>query len=154
MSRRRESAKAYLKKFREQPHDQEQAMHTLRELIIGIFLATKGFTVTSKRKIDDKTPDWSIADNGALKCIIEVVNFHTPDAAKDSAIHADIAGQAWTFIYQPDHTDRLFETLRVKSSKYRDIVTLTFAARGVERCGSGMHVFRQRSKIWTCRGMP
>jgi hypothetical protein len=115
-------AKAYVKKFREQPHDQEQAMHTLRELILGTILATKGFTVTSKRKINGKTPDWSIVDNCALECIIEVVNFHSNDAAKASAIQADIAGQAWTFMWQPDHTDRIYDTLREKSSKYRDIV--------------------------------
>ena len=116
-------AKVFVKRFAEQPHDQAQVMHTLRELILGTFLAVRGLNVASNRKIDGKTPDWSVLENGDLKCIIEVVNFHTTDAAKASAIDANIAGQAWTFMYQPDHTDRMYKSLRAKSSKYRDIVT-------------------------------
>ena len=64
-------------------------MHTLRELILGTFLAVRGLNVASNRKIDGKTPDWSVLENGDLKCIIEVVNFHTTDAAKASAIDAE-----------------------------------------------------------------
>jgi hypothetical protein len=115
-------ANAYVKKFERQPHDRDQVMHTLRELILGAFLASEGLTVASDRKINRKTPDWSVVEDDKLKCIIEVVNFDTTDAAKASAIHANIAGQAWTFMYQPDHTDRMYESLRVKCSKYRDIV--------------------------------
>jgi hypothetical protein len=114
--------KSFVKDFRNHQHDNRQAMHTLRELILGTYLASKGYTVARNRKIRGKTPDWSIVDNGALTCIVEVRNFHTTDAAINSAIHAEIASQPWTFIYQPDHTERLHEKLEEKSSKYRDIV--------------------------------
>jgi len=115
-------AKSYVKKFAKQPHDQDQVKHTLRELILGAFLACHGLTVKSDRKIDGKTPDWRIVENGDLKCLIEVVTFHTSKATKDNAIHAEIGGVGWTFMYQPDHTERLYETLHDKFVKYKDIV--------------------------------
>jgi len=40
-------AKAYAKKFAEQPHDQDQVKHTLRELIVGTFLISLLFTSIS-----------------------------------------------------------------------------------------------------------
>lgn len=115
-------ARAYVKKFAEQPHDQDQVKHTLRELTVGAFLASHGLTVHSDRPIDGKTPDWSILENGRLKCLIEVATFHTSKATKDNAIHAEIGGVSWTFMYQPDHTERLRQKLESKSTAYKDII--------------------------------
>jgi hypothetical protein len=114
--------RSYVKKFREQPHDGDQVKHTFRELLLGAYIASHGHTVASESKIDGKTPDWSILENIELKCIIEVVNFHNSKASKDAAMHVDISGQHWTFVYQPDHTDRLYATLHDKFIKYKDIV--------------------------------
>jgi hypothetical protein len=116
------TARSYVKKFRDQPHDQDQAKHTFRELILGAFIASHGHSVDSERKIDGKTPDWSIVENGGLKCIIEAVIFHYSKASKDQAIHANVSGLDWTFVFQPDHTDRLYNSLYEKCIKYKDIV--------------------------------
>ena len=113
-------AKSYVKKFREQPHDEDQAKHTFRELILGAFIASHGHSVESERRIDGKTPDWSIVENGELKCIIEAVTFHNSKASKDAAIHANISSAKWSFVYQPDHTDRLYDRFYEKCIKYKE----------------------------------
>jgi hypothetical protein len=114
--------KAYVKKFAKQPHDQDQVKHTLRELIVGVFLASHGLTIRSEQPIDGKTPDWSILENGSLKCLVEVVTFHTSKETKDNAMRAEIGGVSWTFMYQPDHTERIRQTLQNKSLMYKDIL--------------------------------
>jgi hypothetical protein len=47
-----EDARKFVKKFREQPHSEVQVMHTLRELAIGAFLGSQGFTVHAEPAID------------------------------------------------------------------------------------------------------
>jgi hypothetical protein len=103
--------KAYVKKFAKQPHDQDQVFHTFRELVLGIFLASNGLTVESDRRLDGKTPDWTILENGDPKCIVEVATFHTNKETKD-AIKAQFAATGFAWVYQPDHTGRLFQTLQ------------------------------------------
>ncbi len=61
-----EDERKFVKKFRQQPHDQSQVLHSFRELILGAFLASNGFEVKHDYAIDNKTPDWSIFDNGDL----------------------------------------------------------------------------------------
>ena len=81
----------FVKKFHEQPHDENQVMHTLRELILGAYLVSRGLNVEYDRKIDGKTPDWVILDDaGSLKGIVELVNFHIDKTTED-----DIKRQVW-----------------------------------------------------------
>jgi hypothetical protein len=40
-----EDQQRFVKKFREQPHDSDQIMHTFRELILGAYLSSRGFRV-------------------------------------------------------------------------------------------------------------
>ena len=114
-------AKAYVKKFAKQPHDQDQVKHTFRELVLGTFLASNGLTVQSDRRFDGRTPDWTILDNGDPKCVVEVATFHTNKEIKD-AIEAQLGATGFAFVYQPDHTQRLFQTLENKSTAYRDVI--------------------------------
>jgi len=114
-------AKAYVKKFAKQPHDQDQVKHTFRELVLGTFLASNGLTVQSDRRFDGKTPDWTILDNGDPKCVVEVATFHINKEIKD-AIEAQLGATGFAFVYQPDHTQRLFQTLENKSTAYRDVI--------------------------------
>ena len=91
-----------MKKFREQPHDEDQAKHTFRELILGAFIASHGHSVESKRlRIDGKTPDWSIVENSELKCIIEAVTFHNSKASKDAAIAREYIGTSGVLCISP-----------------------------------------------------
>ena len=69
-------AGAFARKFAEQPHDEDQVMHTFRELILGAFLASNRLSVRSEWPVAGKTPDWCILDGEDLSCIIELVNFH------------------------------------------------------------------------------
>ena len=87
-------AKAYVKKFAKQPHDQDQVKHTFRELVLGTFLASNGLTVQSDRRFDGRTPDWTILDNGDPKCVVEVATSHTNKEIKD-AIEAQLVLQRW-----------------------------------------------------------
>jgi len=65
----------YKKEFQSQPHDQDQVLHTFRELLFGSYLARNGWRVRAYQKIDGKTPDWSVfSDNDDLRGIIDVVN--------------------------------------------------------------------------------
>lgn len=115
------TARAYVEKFAEQPHDQDQVKHTFRELILGAFLASNGFVVESDRRIDGKTPDWTILEYGDPKCIVEVTTFHTNKDTKDAIqTHLATAGFAW--VYQPDHTGRLYQSIQTKYTVYKDIV--------------------------------
>jgi hypothetical protein len=41
-------AKAFVRKFAEQLHDQDQPLHTFRELILGAFLAANGLSPCPK----------------------------------------------------------------------------------------------------------
>ena len=58
-----EDQKKFIKKFRKQPHDSDQVMHTFRELILGAYLSSIGFNVRNDFSINAKTPDWCILDD-------------------------------------------------------------------------------------------
>lgn len=112
----------FVRKFREQPHDNIQIMHTFRELILGAYISKSGFDMCHDCEIESKTPDWSILnDNSHPQCIIELVNFHT-----DAETTKDIAQQIkdkgiWCNFTKPN-IDRLYQVIWAKSSKYKRIV--------------------------------
>ena len=113
-------ARAFVRKFTDQPHDQDQVMHTFRELILGAFLAANGLAVASERPVAAKTPDWSILDGEDLRCIVELVNFHTARATEDDIkAHFD-ARKLWSG-WQKPHADRLYARIREKCVAYKAI---------------------------------
>jgi hypothetical protein len=112
---------AFERKFAAQPHDEDQVTHTFRELVLGAFLASNGLVVQSDRPIKGKAPDWSILENGELKCIVEVANFHASKATRDD-IEAQLAKTGFAWVYQPDHSVRLYPILQAKCTAYTDIV--------------------------------
>jgi hypothetical protein len=113
-------AKAFVRKFAEQPHDQDQVMHTFRELILGAFLGSNGLAVRSERPVAGKTPDWSVVDGEHLRCIIELVNFHNAKTTEDEIKAHFAGGQMWAGWRKP-HADRLYSSIYGKCLKYRDI---------------------------------
>jgi hypothetical protein len=116
-----EDEKAFVKKFGEQPHDQDQVMHTFRELILGAFLGFQGYTVRYDQSLGGKTPDWSILDeNRTLRCIVELVNFHTERATEDEIKRHLRARNMWCGWTGP-HANRLYDRLWEKASKYTQL---------------------------------
>jgi len=80
----KEDQQKFLKKFRDQPHDSDQRMHTCRELVLGAYLSYCGFKVKHHYKIDNKTPDWCILDDkSAVIGLVELTNFHIDKATED-----------------------------------------------------------------------
>ncbi|MGA2705747.1 MAG: hypothetical protein ABSH35_32275 [Isosphaeraceae bacterium] len=111
---------AFARKFAEQPHDQDQVMHTFRELILGAFLASNGLSVRSERPVAGKTPDWCILDGEDLRCIIELVNFHTAKATEDEIKAHFAAGKAWAGWEKP-HANRLYSSVHNKCVAYKGV---------------------------------
>jgi len=73
----------FVKKFRKQPHDSEQIMHTFRELVLGAYLSSSGFTVRHDYVVKDKTPDWCILDDKSVTVgIVELASFHLDKATE------------------------------------------------------------------------
>ncbi len=118
----------FVKKFREQPHNLDQVLHTLRELILGAYLSSNGFKVRNDYPVNGKTPDWSIIDdNFQVICIIELTNFHL-DKTTDSQIkkHLDEGNEGeWKFFWRDENKDnvrRLYNCIEQKADTYRNLV--------------------------------
>lgn len=115
----------FVKKFREQPHDQNQVMHTLRELVCGAYLSSKGYRVIHDYHLKDRTPDWCILDdNDSIQTIIEVTNFHIDQVTER---YIENQRQSKTIIgYWPDgntnNRDRLYERIQQKAQVYKELV--------------------------------
>lgn len=118
-----EDVHKFVKKFREQPHDSEQIMHTFKELILGAFLASNGFKVRYEYKVSGKTPDWCMIDNClSLLGIIELINFHI-DRATEIAINCEIENRGiWVGWLKPNNA-RLYLKILEKADLYDGIVT-------------------------------
>jgi hypothetical protein len=113
----------FVKKFRDQPHDNEQIMDTFRELILGAYLSSKGLKVRYDYQLHGKTPDWCVIDdNDSLKCVIEMVNFHI-DKTTDNEIKSHINNRGiWVGWLKPN-IERIYMNLLRKTDKYVVIVT-------------------------------
>src|SRR3989304_7921939 len=66
----------FIAQFRNLPQDSDQMMHTLRELVLGAYLASTGIAVRYQAPIDGKTPDWSLFKEGRPAGYIDLLNFH------------------------------------------------------------------------------
>ncbi len=118
----KEDARAFLRRFREQPHDQDQVMHTFRELLLGGYLASNGLRIRYDQTVCGKTPDWSVLDeNGLLYCIVELVNFHVDKATEDE-IKQHWRAKATRCGPIGAQSDRLYARIREKASGYKGLV--------------------------------
>lgn len=115
-------APKFVKKFRSQLNDNTQVMHTFRELILGAYLASRGFVAKYELEIDGKTPDWCLVDDSLEpKGIVEAINFHV-----DRATEADIQTQkdlknSWIGWQGPNDV-RLYERIHNKAIHYTALV--------------------------------
>jgi hypothetical protein len=103
-------------------------MHTLRELILGGFLAKRGHSVEHARKFvirvdgrdEEKTPDWTICGpNSEVRCIVELVNFHG-----DVQFEEALRGRSTIPVPYPTPEDdlrKLYDALEDKCLTYRGL---------------------------------
>ncbi len=120
-----EDEQKFMKKFRKQPKDSDQIMHTFRELILGAYLCLMNFKARYEHAVNNDTPDWSIL-NINLKpiAIIELTNFHI-----DKATEIDIEKQRRTKYLvgywrdgNIDNKDRLYHSILHKAQVYKNLV--------------------------------
>jgi hypothetical protein len=120
-----EDQQRFVKKFREQPHDSDQIMHTFRELILGAYLSSRGFRVRHEYLVEGKTPDWCILDNRSVVVgIVELVNFHI-DAVTESAIPKQIRAKSIAVYWRDgnkNNVERLYYCIWDKMQKYQALI--------------------------------
>ena len=112
----------FVKKFRVQPHNEDQVMHTFRELILGAFLSMNGLKVRYEFKIDSKSPDWCILnDDESLSGIIELINFHIDRATETSQKQVIESGRVWCDWMKPNNA-RLYQKIEEKINIYDALI--------------------------------
>jgi hypothetical protein len=120
-----EDQQRFVKKFREQPHDSDQILHTFRELILGAYLSSRGFRVRHEYSVESKTPDWCILDNrSAVVGIVELVNFHI-DAVTESEIIKQIEAKGIVAYWRDgnkNNVERLYYCIWDKMQKYQALI--------------------------------
>jgi len=121
----REDQQRFVKKFREQPHDSDQIMHTFRELILGAYLSSRGFRVRHEYSVESKTPDWCILDNRSVVVgIVELVNFHI-DAVKEGDIAKQIQAKGIAVYWRDENknnVERLYYRIWDKMQQYQALI--------------------------------
>lgn len=112
-----EDARQFVKKFRDQPHSESQVLHTLRELAIGAFLGSQGFTVHSEPDIAGKTPDWMIDPD----ILLENITFNPSQELQDD-IRRQVEQKGIASYWAPDNTGRLYDRIAKKAGVYKALV--------------------------------
>ena len=111
---------AFVRLFRAQIADEQQVLHTFRELVLGGFLASRGMRLRHNLRIDNQTPDWSrLSGDGDPDAIIELLNLHPPRILERDISTVARSGM-WVGI-MPSHTRRLGSSLEGKSGAYRHL---------------------------------
>lgn len=117
-----EDQKKFIKKFKTQPHDSIQIMHTFRELILGAHLNATGFNAVYEYNLENNTPDWCILnEKSRVQSIIELTNFNI-DYETDKYIQNAKESKNVVCYWRDankDNIKRLFETIKNKVLSYR-----------------------------------
>ena len=115
-----EDQRKFLKRFRSEAG--EQAAHTFRELILGVFLVKNGFVARYEVLIDGKTPDWTLyGDSKEVLAVVEQITFHQAREIDDEMNQAVRAGSAWCG-WLPNNVSRLYQRLVAKAEAYEKLV--------------------------------
>jgi len=115
----------FLRAFREQAHGSYQAMHTFRELILGAYLISSGFSARYEYLVGDQTPDWCIMDDeGVIISVVELMNFHV-DKATEYEIDRQWKDRSIAAVWRDankNNVDRLYHCIWRKAQVYRHLV--------------------------------
>jgi hypothetical protein len=112
--------KKFRRKFDSQRDDDHQAMHTFRELLVGVFMIQQGFKACYEPKIEGLTPDWLFERDGQERFIADLVNFHVEQKVELQIDRALAAGLSWCGEL-PDQSQRLHSSLWKKADKYNNL---------------------------------
>lgn len=112
-----EDQQRFVRKFRRQSQDENSAMHTFKELLVGAYLRGAQFDARYERKYGNRTPDWSLYSDGeTLLGLIEVTSFHVEREIED-LMEANHSWVGWL-----DNTDRLYSALQEKATRYSELI--------------------------------
>ena len=121
----KEEEQKFVKKFREQPNNSDQVMHTFRELMLGGYLGSMGLRVKHELLVDTKTPDWCILDEKSeVACLVELTNFQI-DKATEMEIEAQLRNRGIALFWRDgnkDNVDRLYQSMWHKAEVYGVLV--------------------------------
>jgi hypothetical protein len=116
-----EDEKKFVKKFREQPNDSDQVMHTFRELVLGGYLGSMGLRVKHELLVDTKTPDWCILDEKSeVAGLVELTNFQI-DKTTELEIEDQLRNRGIALFWRDenkDNVDRLYQSMVHKAEVY------------------------------------
>lgn len=114
----------YNKEFESQPHDEDQVLHTFRELLFGSYLIRNGWRVRAYQKIDGNTPDWCVlGDSDEPSGIIDVVNLHADKLTDDRVKMLFKQGKpAPLSADEAADSKRVYDSIKGKCIKYRELV--------------------------------
>jgi len=114
----------FVKKFKKQPHNSDQIMHTFRELILGAFLSSKSFNVRHDCSIEGKTPDWCILSNkSSVIGIVELVNFHLDKRTETDVKHQSEVKRLTLYWRdeKKNNVERLYHCIEDKAVQYKSL---------------------------------
>lgn len=114
-----EEQRKFRRRFRtESP---EQANHTFRELLLGVYLLGSGFAVRYDHSLGGKTPDWVLFDaDGVHRGLVDQTTFHQTRELDDEIIQTLRRGEAWVG-WLPDNATRLYQKLHAKAEVYAEL---------------------------------
>jgi hypothetical protein len=120
-----EDEQKFVRKFREQPDDSDQIMHTYRELVLGAYLCSSSFRASYDHKVHTKTPDWCILDEkSAVVGIVELMNFHI-DKATENEIEEQLRARGLASVWRDknkNNVDRLYHRIWHKAQTYKALI--------------------------------
>lgn len=119
----KKDAAAFRKKFRRVRDDDQQFMHTYRELLAGVFVARQGYAPLYEPVLEGLTPDWHfLADEGRPAFIADVVNFHIDSPIEAEQNRAMREASSWCG-WLPDNAHRMYPSIQGKAGKYKDLAS-------------------------------
>ena len=108
----------FVRRFCNPKASDHQLKDTYRELIVGAYLATRGFEVEYERLFGKKRPDWYICGSDPqTEAILEVANLH-PDRETECKIDADMRAERATGYWGSPRDKRLDQSIQEKVVKY------------------------------------
>lgn len=120
-----EDQQKFVRQFQQQPDDSDQIMHTLRELVLGAYLNSRGFRTRYDCLINGGTPDWTILapEGDAINGIVELTNFHIDKATANEIEEPMRVGGIAVYWRDTniDNIGRLYQAIWKKATKYRSV---------------------------------
>lgn len=108
--------RVFLKKFKTE--STLQAAHSVRELLLGVFLKQSGFTPRHEVEFGGKTPDWALYDEGGnLTGLVDQLTLHQVRALDDEMNASLRHGSSWVG-WVPENTQRIYDKISEKASRY------------------------------------